>query len=173
MAFAIALQIRRTLRARFLRLDGQVTNNTQGNDTGRCKCHYSVSPGSIKMPSAVRWVLQRLAERVVPMVGAALTSTIETMHALDRADQQDALEEAARGYEAEGKIAIAASLRKQATRLDSVNPAAQAVEVIANLATDDQARLERLPDLSPAKGKRRSRPTRSDDCTAQRAPRKQ
>ncbi len=106
----------------------------------------------------LKWFMERLAERLVPLIAASFSSTVETLHALGQAEQQSDLEEAARRYEADGKTDIAQTLRKRAAALTSGNPAAEAVDIFENVASEgrqllppadrpSESDLARLPDL--------------------------
>ena len=67
------------------------------------------------MLKAVQWFIDRLVERVIPIVGTLFTASIESLHALGQAEQQSRLEDAARRYEADDKPEIAAALRRRAS----------------------------------------------------------
>lgn len=120
------------------------------------------------MDNPIRWILRRIAERIVPLVGDALAGTLATMLSLNRAEQQNELEEAARRYDAEDKPQIAQALRQQATKLTACDPAADARQIGANLTLDEQDALpapgdkstnkqSRLPDFSTAPSKSRKK----------------
>ena len=93
------------------------------------------------MLKGIQWFMERLVERTVPIVGSAFASTLETMHALGQAEQQDQLEEAARRYEAEGKPELATQLRDRARRLTTDNPGEQGVAIFENFGRDEQRML--------------------------------
>lgn len=95
------------------------------------------------MLKVIHWFVERLVERLVPIIASSFSSTVETMHALGQAEQQGSLEEAARQYEASGMDEVAAILRERASRLTSDNPASQALPMIENLAADEE-RFRRL-----------------------------
>lgn len=95
------------------------------------------------MLKGIQWFIERLVERLVPIIATSFSSTVETMHALGQAEQQSQLEDAAREYEADGKTEVAAALRQRASRLTSDNPAGEAIPIIENLAADRE-RLQRL-----------------------------
>lgn len=125
------------------------------------------------MNNPVRWFLERISERIVPLVGESLAGTLATMLSLGRAEQQNELEEAARRYEADGKPQIAQALRQQAARLATLDPAAEAKRIQANLALDQDQPLPaiedqranapgRVPDFASAPaGPRRKKPQES------------
>jgi hypothetical protein len=94
------------------------------------------------MHKRIQWFIERLVERIIPILGTSFSSTVETMHALGQAEQQSQLEEAARRYEADGKTEIAEMLRRRASQIPADNPAAQAIEIYGHIASDE----ERLPD---------------------------
>ncbi|MHC4880743.1 MAG: hypothetical protein ACYTGL_30180 [Planctomycetota bacterium] len=93
------------------------------------------------MIKGIQWFMERLAERIVPIVGSSFASTLETMHALGQAEQQDQLEEAARRYEAEGKPELASRLRERAQRITSGTPGEQGVAVFEAFGRDQQRML--------------------------------
>lgn len=82
----------------------------------------------------LKWMMERLAERVAAIVASSFSSTVETMHALGQAEQQGQLEEAARRYESQGMTEVAESLRQRSARLTTDNPASQALAIAENLA---------------------------------------
>ena len=115
--------------------------------------------------------LDRLAERFAAMLAGTISSRVEGLHAAAQAEQQSQLEDLARGYEADGKPEIAATLRQRASRLTSTDLSAEAVEVVQRLTENTaqqaaptqsppQADLHSLPDFTsspPTSGKRRRR----------------
>lgn len=120
------------------------------------------------MLKAVQWFIDRLVERVIPIVGTLFTASIESLHALGQAEQQSRLEDAARRYEADDKPEIAAILRRRGADLTSDNPAAQGLRLYENVANVEQPLLPpaqdpnagdvgRLPDFKgkPAKSRRK------------------
>ena len=78
--------------------------------------------------------LDRLAERFAAVVAGLVSSRVEGMTAVAQAEQQSQLEDLARQYEAEGKPAIAESLRNRAARLTSTNLASEGLEVMQQLS---------------------------------------
>ena len=78
--------------------------------------------------------LDRLAERFAAVVAGLVSSRVEGMTAVAQAEQQSQLEDLARQYEAEGKPAIAESLRNRAARLTSSNLASEGLEVMQQLS---------------------------------------
>ena len=130
------------------------------------------------MLKAVQWFIDRLVERVIPIVGTLFTASVESLHALGQAEQQSRLEDAARRYEADDKPEIAAALRRRATDLTSDNPAAQALRIYENVAGDEQPLLPpapessggdvaRLPDFNRKPAKPRRKKSSSSDPSAQ------
>ena len=88
------------------------------------------------MFKGIQWFIERLVERLIPIIATSFSSTVQTLHALGQAEQQSQLEEAARRYEADGKPEIAAALRRRAVELTSDNPASQGVDIYQNIAAD-------------------------------------
>ncbi len=125
------------------------------------------------MIKGIQWFMERMAERVVPIITGAFTNTIETMDALGRAEQQSQLEEAARRYEADGQTAVADSLRQRAQRLDSVNPASSGVAIFQNVARDEgqmlpptvetQSKIESGKQASTSRKQKRRRLLESEE----------
>ena len=123
------------------------------------------------MVKGIQWIIERIAERFIPLIGGMFSSTVETFHALGLAEQQSQLEEAARRYEVEGKTEIAAALRQRAAQLASDNPAEQAVRIAENVASQpllpstngnsDGSQPGRLPDLKQSKPKARRKKSSS------------
>lgn len=109
------------------------------------------------MLKGIQWFIERLVERLVPIIATSFSSTVETMHALGQAEQQSQLEDAARKYEADGKTEVAAALRQRASRITSDNPAGEAIPIIENLAADGE-RFQRLAIEQPSNGERPALP---------------
>ena len=125
------------------------------------------------MFKGIQWFIDRLVERLIPIIATSFSSTVQTLHALGQAEQQSQLEEAARRYEADGKPEIAAVLRRRAVELTSDNPASQAVDMYENIAGDAprllppgpepvDTELAKLPDFAskPPKSRRKKSPSR-------------
>lgn len=93
------------------------------------------------MVKGIQWFMERMAERVVPIITGAFAATIETMDALGRAEQQSQLEAAARRYEADGQATLAEALRRKAAELDSTNPGRSGVVTFENVARDEARML--------------------------------
>ena len=124
------------------------------------------------MFKGTQWFIERLVERLIPIIATSFSSTVEKLHALGQAEQQSQLEEAARRYEADGKPEIAAVLRRRAVDLPSDNPASQAVDIYQNIAGDAHrflppaqepadAELAQLPDFTSKPPKSRRKKTTS------------
>ena len=119
------------------------------------------------MTKGIRWVIERIVERFIPLIGHLFSSTVETYHALGLAEQQSQLEDEARRYEADGKPEIAAILRQRATGLPSAEPASAALRITENLTANpllpeprmqpENSDLPRLPESRPAKPKSRKK----------------
>lgn len=132
------------MRAEFYPLNAGVKSTPAGRPT-RVGPHSTQQKfcQEFEMLKAIQWFVERLVERLVPIIASSFASTVETMHALGQAEQQGNLEEAARRYEANGMDEVAAVLRERASRLTSDNPASQALPMIENLAGDEE-RFRRL-----------------------------
>ncbi len=112
------------------------------------------------MLKPIQWFVERMIERMVPVIGGLFASSVEAMHALGHAEQQSRLEDEARRLEADGKPEIAATLRHRAAQLSTDNPLAQAVPLLRNFAVpelppqlapdnlESRRDLTRLPDLN-------------------------
>lgn len=117
------------------------------------------------MVKGIQWIIERIAERFIPLIGGMFASTVQTFHALGLAEHQSQLEEAARRYETEGKTEIAAVLRQRAAELASDNPADQAVHIAENIVNQpllpstngnsDGSQPARLPNVKQPKPKGR------------------
>ena len=74
--------------------------------------------------------LDRLVERLTGVIAGVFSSRVEGLRAEAQAEQQSQLEDLARKYEADGKIAIAQTLRQRTLNLTSSNLASDGVKVI-------------------------------------------
>ena len=122
--------------------------------------------------------LDRLAERFTAILASVVSSSVESLRAEVQAEQQSQLEDLARKYEADGKTAIAQTLRDRALRLTSGNLAGEGVDVIEMVSAEPLRlngpsgpshgrHLENPPDFSaPPKPEKKSRRRRSDSTTA-------
>lgn len=122
----------------------------------------------------LRWMMERLTERVAAIVATSFSSTVETMHALGQAEQQGQLEEAARRYEAQGMTEVAESLRERSAKLTTDDPAAQALTIAENLAAGGQhfqrptigaqeSEGQEPAKLEAPKSRRRKKPARTEE----------
>ena len=93
----------------------------------------------------VQVFLDRLTQRLVIVASRLVASSVESLHATQQAAEQSQLEDLARQYEADGKMEIAATLRRRATQLADASPAEEAMETLQSLMNDGQA-LPALPD---------------------------
>ena len=126
--------------------------------------------------------LDRLAERFTAILASVVSSRVESLRAEVQAEQQSQLEDLARKYEADGKTAIAHTLRERALRLTSGNLAGEAVEVIELVSAEPLRltgpntplhgrQLENLPDFSaPPKPEKKSRRRKTDSTIAPQLP---
>lgn len=87
------------------------------------------------MLRSIQWIVERIAERFVPIIGSLFSSTMETFHAMGIAEQQNQLEETARQYEEQGKPEIAEALRRRAAKLGSDEPGSQGVRIVESLTS--------------------------------------
>ncbi len=126
------------------------------------------------MSKVVTAFLDRLAERFAALMAGLVSSRVEGLHAAAQAEQQSELEELARQYEADGKPAIAQTLRQRAARLTSTNLAAEALEVMQQVTANDRPalppgpvgtndELRGLPNLDGSKSARKRRNTETND----------
>jgi hypothetical protein len=118
--------------------------------------------------------LDRLAERFTAIAASVISSRVEGLQAVAQADQQSQLEDLARKYEAEGKTAIAQSLRERALRLTSSDLTSEAIEMIEAVggeqlklngpaSSSPAGHLEGVPDFSaPTKARKKPRALRHD-----------
>lgn len=129
--------------------------------------------------------LDRLVERFTAILASVVSSRVEGLRAEAQADQQSQLEDLARRYEADGKIAVAKSLRDRALALTSANLAGDAVNIVAAVSSDDPklsgpensdrqisrsaergSQIQSLPDFSvPPNARKKQRPTSGNEAT--------
>lgn len=126
--------------------------------------------------------LDRLAERFTAILAGVVSSRVESLRAEAQAEQQSQLEDLARKYEADGKIAIAKILRERALQLTSSNLAGEGVDVIEAVSgeplkltgpnsSSHGGHLENLPDFSaPAKSGKTSLRRGNDSTTEPQLP---
>ncbi len=126
--------------------------------------------------------LDRLAERFTAILASVVSSRVEGLRAEAQAEQQSQLEDLARKYETDGKLAIAETLRQRALQLTSSDLAGEGVDVIEAVSAEPLRltgpngsshgrRLENLPDFSaPPKPEKKSRRRRSDTSVAPELP---
>jgi hypothetical protein len=128
------------------------------------------------MSKVVTTFLDRLAERFAALMAGLVSSRVEGLHAAAQAEQQSELEDLARQYEADGKLAIAQTLRQRAARLTSTNLAGEAVEVMQQLAADNRPALppgpvgahgdlRGLPGIESGKSSKKRRGAESNDSS--------
>jgi len=121
------------------------------------------------MNNLVSTFLDRLVERFTAILAGVVSSRVESLRAEAQAEQQSQLEDLARKYEADGKIAIAKTLRERALQLTSKNLAGEGMDVMEAVsagplrltgpnASSAGGHLENLPDFSaPPKPEKKSR----------------
>jgi len=129
------------------------------------------------MNSLFSTFLDRLAERFTAILAGVVSSRVESLRAEVQAEQQSQLEDLARKYEADGKIAIAKTLRERALSLTTSNLAGEGVDVIEAVSAEPLrlsgpnssprgGPLQNLPDFSaPPKPEKKSRRRRSDPAS--------
>ena len=93
----------------------------------------------------VQAFLDRLTQRLVIVASRLVASSVEALHATQQAAEQSQLEDLARAYEADGKLEIAATLRRRAVQLADASPAEEAMATLQSVVNDDQA-LPALPN---------------------------
>jgi hypothetical protein len=104
----------------------------------------------------VRRVVEILVDRFVASVGSLFAARIETLAALEHAEQQDELEERARRFEDEGKPHLAAKVRSRAADILTESPGAAGHNVLCQLQQEqdqmDRPRIAQTPlaDDGPA-----------------------
>ena len=117
------------------------------------------------MNSLFSTFLDRLAERFTAILAGVVSSRVESLRAEAQAEQQSQLEDLARKYEADGKIAIARTLRERALQLTSTNLAGEGMDVIEAVSagplrltgpntSSPGGQLENLPDFSAPPSRR-------------------
>ncbi len=84
----------------------------------------------------VQRIAQILTERVVAVVGSLFASQVESLVALQQAEQLDELEERARQFELAGKPHLATVLRTRAQRINPDNPGILGQSIIRHLETE-------------------------------------
>ncbi len=121
--------------------------------------------------------LDRLAERFTAILASVVSSRVESLRAEAQAEQQSQLEDLARKYESDGKIAIAETLRARSLNLTTNNLAGEGVNVIEEVSVEplrlndssvssQRRRLTSLPDFSaPPKPEKKSRRRSADPGT--------
>ena len=113
------------------------------------------------MNKIVSTLVERLVERFIALLAGMVSSRIEGIHAVSKAEQQSELEDLARQYEAVGKIEVATELRRRVGSLNSTNLASEGLEIIVNLSDETRnlpcstsgkvkADIQGLPDFGQA-----------------------
>lgn len=85
------------------------------------------------MNSLFRIFMDRLAERIFAIIGSTVGTAASTCRAIAQAEQQSVLEDLARQYESEGKIALAEDLRRQAAQISDADPAGDGAALLENV----------------------------------------
>ena len=82
------------------------------------------------MTNPIRFLFERLTERVFGIIGSSIGNAVSACRVACEAEQQSVLEDLARKYEAEGKQLLADRLRLQAGAITSVDPASDGAGVL-------------------------------------------
>ena len=98
------------------------------------------------MNSAISQFLERLAERLVALVGGVVTSRIAALHAESVAGLLSELEDEARKYEAADKPEIAAELRKRAHSLTLAANTSDVTEMVRKVSDESNRLGMQLPE---------------------------
>lgn len=113
------------------------------------------------MNSLFRIFMDRLAERIFAIIGSTVGTAASTCRAIAQAEQQSVLEDLARQYESEGKIALAENLRRQAAQISDADPAGDGAAFFENLiGTEPGQALPGLPRDADSAGPAPSRTRR-------------
>jgi len=117
--------------------------------------------------------LDQFVRRIAALVVGMVSSRVEGLQAAVQADHQSQLEDLARKYEADGKMEIAANLRKRAARMTSSDLASEATEIFECLSADSPTAPESpvaltsngtpaLADFRPSKPTTKKRRKKAD-----------
>ncbi len=115
------------------------------------------------MNSLFRIFMDRLAERIFAIIGSTVGTAASTCRAIAQAEQQSVLEDLARQYESEGKMALAENLRRQAAQISEADPAGDGAAFLENLIGTEPGQalgLQRDADTAgpaPSRTRRRRR----------------
>ena len=100
--------------------------------------------------SFIRRVMDSLIERFVALLSTLSLSRLNTLAAMEQAEQQDELEERARRFEDEGKVHLAADLRARACQIRADTPGAAGHDRVSQFpheqAEPDLPRIAAVPD---------------------------
>ena len=117
------------------------------------------------MSKVTRLFLERIVDRCVAIVAGIVGSTLSTICAQRRAEQQGELEDLAIQYEKAGKLDAADTIRQHARRMSDNDPAHDATAIMENVLnleaqphlTGDDAGQPLALSQSPSKPRRRRR----------------
>ena len=106
------------------------------------------------MHQILRSFLDRLTERIVALAGSMVVSAVDAQRTTQQAEQQNALEELARQYEADGEEQIAAGIRRQlfSDHMESGSVADRLIE--STVVESAVPRLERMSRDAPSETSR-------------------
>jgi hypothetical protein len=91
------------------------------------------------------WLLEKTTERAIAIAGALFATRLETAAAIEEAECQDALEQRAQQFEADGKTDLATALRAKAARITADAPGDSAVAAVQYLRKTDLVAGRALP----------------------------
>ena len=115
------------------------------------------------MDNPIRFLFQQLTERIFGLIARSIGRTVSLSSTIYEAEQQSALEDLARRYEADGKPFLAEQLRTAAKDIAQQDPAHEGAELYQRLSAEAPATLS-LPEISSDTAKPR-RPRRSRRST--------
>jgi hypothetical protein len=110
------------------------------------------------MTNPIRFLFERLTERIFGLIGSNLGNAVSACRVACEAEQQSALEDLARKYEAEGKQLLADRLRLQAAAITSSDPASDGASVLDHLGCN--AVTPSLTEIKPEEPAPRQTPRR-------------
>ena len=125
------------------------------------------------MSKVTRLFLERIVDRCVAIVAGIVGTTLSTIGAERRAEQQGELEDLAIQYEKAGKLQAADTIRQHARSMSGNNPAHDATGIMANvmnqeaqpqLTGEENGQPLALPSSASKPRRRRRTKPRAEDC---------
>ncbi len=114
------------------------------------------------MTNPIRFLYERLTERIFGLIASSIGNAVSVSRIACEAEQQSALEDLARKYEAEGKQQLADQLRTQAAAIQSLDPASDGAGVLNRLGcAASTPGLPSMDDSVPTSVKKPARKRRS------------